>query len=159
MTHDELISALQERDVRITTLESDNNLLKLEKSSFLLSPTPSAPNAISPEKVQAKADQLRELACRGIKSQMKWKPSCKKGTARFSYECMCDESTFRAFMRVGDKEKTKGKRMEVEEFQENILGSELETSIRYGSLVAKGKLTVSFDSSDDIMKITGGYGM
>ena len=151
MTPQALIAALQERDELIAKLQGDNKRLKT---------TASAPvAAVSPEKVQEKATRLRTLAYKGIKSQMKWKPSCKRGNARFAYEGVCDEATFRVFMRIAEKDKTKGKRMEAENFQDEILGETLSASIRYGYLYLKGTVGIAFKKEDNIIKITGGYGM
>lgn len=114
---------------------------------------------ISPEQLKAHAGRLGKLAHKGIKSQMKWKPSCKNGKARFSYEGICDETTFRAFLKLSDKEKTKGKRMEAEKFQDNILGERLYASIRYDSLRLRGNVNVSFSPDESTIKIAGGYGL
>ena len=154
MTQEELIVALKERDVRIKTLEGECKRLKKSAAAIVF------PAPVSPERIQSKAEKLRTIAYRGIKKQMKWKPSCKRGAARFAFEGMCDEPTFRAFMNLAKKDKTKGKRMEVEEFESNILGGQsLSTSIRYGYLYLRGNVNVSFSMDDSIVKITGGYGM
>ena len=149
MTTEELIATLQQRDNHIGTLENECKRLKTV--------TPPAKQGLSPEQLQANVGRLRQLIHKGIKSQMKWKPSCKTGKARFSYEGICDEATFRAFMKLTDKEKSKGKRMEAEDFQKDLLGDYLYASIRYGSLELRGKVNVSI--GDNTIKITGGYGV
>ncbi|CAB9501984.1 expressed unknown protein [Seminavis robusta] len=153
MTQRELIATLQDRDANIIKLESECKRLK--KSTSSEGPVV----AVSPEKIQAQAQKVRSMAYKGIKSQMKWKPSCKHGTARFSYEGMCDEAAFRAFMGLTEKEKTKGKRMESGAFENKILGQSLEASIRYGYLYLKGNVNISFSKDECTVKITGGYGI
>jgi hypothetical protein len=40
----------------------------------------------TPERIGEKARQMRELCTNGVKRQMKWQPSCKKGSTKWSYE-------------------------------------------------------------------------
>jgi hypothetical protein len=157
MTPEELIAALQERDTHITKLERECKRLKTVTTPTTATTTTT--KTISPEQLQSQTERLRKLMCKGIKSQMKWKPSCKHGRARFSYEGICDEPTFRALMKLDDKDKTKGKRMEPEKFQGEILEEELEASIRYGALYLRGNVNVSYSQDENTIKVTGGYGM
>lgn len=156
LSPEQLLSALKDRDAHIVKLEKECKRLKTSKKATQGGAV--AP-IISPEQIQAKATKLRGVVYKGIKSQMKWKPSCKRGTARFSFEGMCDEPTFRGFMRLQEKDKTKGQRMDCEKFQSEILGYQLVASIRYGYLMAKGNVNITFSKDDGIVKINGGYGM
>jgi hypothetical protein len=155
MTPEQLIAALQDRDHHIAKLESQCKRLKTSVAT--VSPN-KQPNSLGNVKEQVRT--LRRLIYNGLKIQMKWKPSCKRGTARFSYEGVCDEPTFRAFMKLGDKDKTKGKRTTAEEFEDNMLGGDrISASIRYGCLYARGNISVTFIASDGIIKVSGGYGL
>lgn len=153
MSKPELIEEIQRRDQIISELKK-----KARKTSANSSPSPAV--ADNPEKVAAQVQKLKKLAAQQIKKQMKWKPSCKHGTARWSYSALVDENVFREF-RGGLKagEKTKGTKMSTDAF-EDLLGTELCTSIRYGYLNLKGEnVNITYKKNDGEMKITGGYGM
>lgn len=154
MTKDELISALQERDDRISQLERESKRAK--KTTTMASPTMAA--TISPEKMQQKVEQLRKLAYKGIKSQIKWQASCKNGTARFSNTGICDEATFRGFFQLQGKDKTKGGKVDVEKFQDEIQKNDICVSIRYGSLTLNRDVNVTYNKATCEIKINGGYG-
>jgi len=157
MTKDELVSALQERDDRISHLEQQCKRAKTTTTTTLTSAAP--PPTISPEKIQQKVDQLRKLAFKGIKSQIKWRPSCKNGTARFAYTGICDETTFRGFLELNGKDKTKGGKVSIEKFQDDILKNNISVSIRYGYLRLNRDVNVTYNKTSCEIKITGGYGL
>jgi hypothetical protein len=104
-------------------------------------------------------EQFRKLAFQGIKAQITWRPSCKSGTARFVHACMCDEATFRAFLNLGEKDKTKGYKYDVDAFQKDILRNVLMVRIRYGYLSLNGDVRVSYNKKLSEMKITGSFGV
>lgn len=142
-THDELVIELIESHQKITDLEK-----KLSKIM---------PKAAADPKVAA--EKLRTIAIRGIKSQMKWKPSCKRSNPRWSWASLCDEGTFKEFLKIPAAEKAKGRKMKIEDFQNNILGKYISASIRYGSLEMKGEnVNITYGASGEI-KISGSYGM
>ena len=152
MSQEELIEQLQARDKMIQKLQAECKKLKKEK--------PAAAATISPEKAREKAQKLKTIAYRNIKSQMKWKPKCKYGTARWSFAGLCDEPTFRALMNLTDKDKTKGKKMTIEAFQAMMGCGSITSSIRYGYLELKNDtVNVSYSQKDGQIKITGAYGM
>jgi len=140
LSKDELIAALVERDAKIAKLST-------------------AAPVVSPEKARDNAERLRTLAYRGIKAQMKWKPSCKRGAARFCYAAMCDEATFRAFMNLEEKDKTKGTNKMDSEGLDELLGKTLSASVRYADLYVRGNVNVSFQKKNNEIKISGGYGL
>lgn len=150
MTIEEHIQALRDRDKQIEKLQKDCKRIRTTLSQTTVA---------SPEQLEAQAAQLRQRMAQGIQNQMKWKPSCKRGTARFSYEGHCDEPTFRVLMKLTDKEKTKGKRMEASQFQDLVLEESLSANIRYGALYLCGNINVSYSPADNTIKVTGGYGM
>lgn len=153
MTADELIQIIQDQESRIAVLENENKKLKTKTTATALVPTA----VVSPQKLHEKVKQIQKLACRGIKSQMKWKSVCKYGTARFSWSSLCDEAVFRSLLQLDGKAKTKGAKFLEGEFSD-IIGSTITASIRYGSLYVRGPVNVSYTKSGEI-KITGGYGM
>jgi hypothetical protein len=115
--------------------------------------------ALSREQLDAKVEQFRKLAYQGIKAQITWRPSCKSGTARFVYACLCDEPTFRAFLNLEDKDKTKGYKYDVAAFQKDVLCNVLMVRIRYGYLSLNGDVRVSYNKKLSEMKITGSFGV
>jgi DUF438 domain-containing protein len=146
LTKDELIAELEKRDAIIA---------KLKKAKTI---TPDSEN-VDPAKVAAKAEKLKTMASQQIKRQMKWKPSCKHGTSRFSWSGISDEHTFRSFMGLSPKDKVKGGRLSIEKF-ENLVGKEITASIRYGHLRLKGEtVNITYKQADNEIKITGGYGL
>lgn len=44
--------------------------------------------AETPEKIPERARKIRDICHKKIGKQMKWQPSCKKGSSRWSYECV-----------------------------------------------------------------------
>jgi hypothetical protein len=112
MSKEDLIQELDSRDKIIAQLRLEHT--KLQKAAIRTATTqsstsgPTTTSIVSPEKAAEKAAQLIKILVRNIKSQMKWKPSCKHGTApRWSFTAFCDEPTFRAFMKLDAKDKTK----------------------------------------------------
>ena len=160
----ELLQELQAREERIAKLESECQRLKKKTKASSEPPVSAAKvspvqQAADPAKVQAAADKLAQIAARGIKSQMKWKASCKHGIARWSWASLCDEPTFRAFMGLKGAEKTKGGKVPVDAFQD-MLGVTLSTSIRYGSLhLRNDTVNITYKKDSGEIKITGAYGM
>ena len=115
MSKEDLIQELESRDKMIAQLRMEHT--KLQKAAIRTATSQSSTSGpttattttiVSPEKAAEKAGQLLKISVRNIKSQMKWKPSCKHGTApRWSFTAFCDEPTFRAFMKLDAKDKTK----------------------------------------------------
>ncbi|KAJ3062548.1 hypothetical protein HK102_008730, partial [Quaeritorhiza haematococci] len=98
---------------------------------------PAAPPRKTPEQIQTEVARLRSIALKQIKAQFKWKPSCKTGGAKWSYQGICDDPVVFAAM-VGE-ETTKGgslkwkrKKITNERFEE-LFGS-ASVGIRYGCL-------------------------
>ena len=157
MTAEELISELQAREVRIQSLERECKKWKASAKA-ITAKTPAPAAAVSPEKAKESARNLKNLITRGIKSQIKWKPSLKHGSgARFSWASLCDEATARAFLAIPPTQKVKGKKFKSEDF-EDLVGSRLTKSIRYGYLTIRGNVNVSYTQAGEI-KVTGGYGL
>jgi len=160
LSKEELVEALKQRDEDITKVQSENKRLKKSLKDVKSSTSAGAAMGADPEKVRAAGLKLRQMAVKGIKSQMKWKPSCKHSKARFSWSSLCDEPTFRAFrgMKVDDKKKGTGK-MAIDDF-ETLVGCTIETSIRYGHLsLVGGNVNINFNKDSGELKVTGGYGL
>ena len=51
------------------------------------------------------------------------------------------------------------KKMEPEQFKNDVLKEDLSASIRYGYLYLRGNVNVSYSQANKTIKVTGGYGM
>ena len=74
----------------------------------------------TPEKIAERAKKLQELCAKEIKKQMKWQPSCKQGTTKWSYTGIVpNPEVFREMM--GEEKKAKAwkmKKLPIQEFRE-----------------------------------------
>ncbi len=90
---------------------------------------------------------------------MTWKPKCKHGVAKFSFEGFCDPQILAKALNFPDM-KFKMKKVPLSEFCEALGTYELSASIRYGSLVAKGEtVSVKWDATLKQYKVSGDYGL
>ncbi|OJT13470.1 hypothetical protein TRAPUB_10000 [Trametes pubescens] len=113
--------------------------------------------ARSQAELEAAADKIRRAAQSGIKKQMTWKPSCKTGSAKFSYDGICpDPEVFGALMGLGGPPKFKMKKFSTDEFQ-RLVGP-VEGSVRYDTLyITSSDVTVRWSDSGEF-KFSGSYG-
>ncbi|RPD65395.1 hypothetical protein L226DRAFT_550726 [Lentinus tigrinus ALCF2SS1-7] len=115
------------------------------------------PAAKSQADLEAAAEKLRKAAVSGIKKQMAWKPSCKTGSAKWSYDGICtDPEVFGALLGLGGPPTFKMKKFTVAEF-ENALGP-IRGSVRYDTLYITSKeVTVRWSDTGEF-KFSGSYG-
>lgn len=153
---DELILEIQSRDKLIQRLQAEN---KRQKTTSPAAAAAAVAPAISPEKAEANALRLAEMMLRGMKSQMKYKPSLKRSNGRVSFTSFCDEPTFRAFMELEAKDKTKGGKKAIEDF-EDLLGGAVRAKIRFGYLrLVNENVNITFSKDAEEIKVTGYYGL
>ncbi|KAL8923167.1 MAG: hypothetical protein Q9208_004730 [Pyrenodesmia sp. 3 TL-2023] len=121
--------------------------------------TPATP-ALSKEDLDRKVSKARAMMEKGIKSQMKWKPSCKGGSARFSYSgVVATASVFLTLFCLSADWKKKQILFSPLDFQDTI-DTDISTSIRYGYLNITGeKVTVRWNAEDLTFTVTGFYGL
>jgi hypothetical protein len=143
---------------KLSPSSSSSSSASADPLGSAFAPTAAA-TAISPEKVRAKVEQVRRLAFQGIKSQIKWRPSCKNGTARFAFALPCDEVTFRSLLNLKDKDKTKGGKFASRLFEEEILRNHFLVRIQFGYLSLSGDVNVTYNKGSGEVKITGAYGV
>ncbi|EJF63932.1 hypothetical protein DICSQDRAFT_153733 [Dichomitus squalens LYAD-421 SS1] len=107
--------------------------------------------------LEVAAEKLRKAAVSGIKKQMSWKPSCKTGSAKWSYDGICnDPEVFGCLMGLGGPPTFKMKKFTVDEF-ERCLGS-IRGSVRYDTLYITSKeVTVRWSDTGEF-KFSGSYG-
>ncbi|KAJ7822952.1 hypothetical protein B0H13DRAFT_1919869 [Mycena leptocephala] len=101
------------------------------------------PKERSPEDIARAAEKLRSACVSGIKKQMTWKPSCKSGSAKWSYDGVCsDPAVFGSLLNLSAPPKWKMQKYTVPEF-EAFMGS-IEASVRYDSLELMANVTVRY---------------
>jgi hypothetical protein len=89
---------------------------------------------------------------------MIWKPSCKTGSAKWSWEGSCGFAELLIILKLPAQTKPfKAKKFTAEEFQE-LVGS-ISASARYSTMHLKGNVNLHFDPSDNSIKINGSYGV
>ncbi|KAF7335789.1 hypothetical protein MVEN_02234900 [Mycena venus] len=114
------------------------------------------PKEKSPEEISSAAEKLRSACVSGIKKQMTWKPSCKNGGAKWSYDGVCtDPAVFGSLLNLSAPPKWKMQKYTVPEF-EAFMGS-IDVSVRYDSLELVGNVTVRYPA-DGTFKMSGSYG-
>ncbi|KAI0826699.1 hypothetical protein BC628DRAFT_1373770 [Trametes gibbosa] len=111
----------------------------------------------SQAELEAAADKLRRAAQSGIKKQMSWKPSCKTGSAKWSYDGICaDPEVFGCLMGLGGPPKFKMKKFSTDEFQ-RLVGP-IQGSVRYDTLyITSNEVTVRWSETGEF-KFSGSYG-
>ncbi|KAK6996694.1 hypothetical protein R3P38DRAFT_3070047 [Favolaschia claudopus] len=115
------------------------------------------PKAKSAEDINRAAEKLRSACVSGIKKQMTWKPSCKTGGAKWSYDGVCpDPAVFGSLVNLSAPPKWKMQKYTVPEF-EAFMGS-IEASVRYDSLELMGNVTVRYQAEEGTFKMSGSYG-
>lgn len=95
------------------------------------------PNAVwTPVKISERAQKIRDICAKEIKKQMKWQPSCKSGTTKWSYtEVVPNQEVFRAVMREENNAKSwKLRKISTGEFAE--LFGHIEASVSHWFLCA-----------------------
>jgi hypothetical protein len=152
------------------------------------------PKERSPEDIARAAEKLRSACVSGIKKQMtvrdpspfstrffidwpvQWKPSCKSGSAKWSYDGVCsDPAVFGSLLNLSAPPKWKMQKYTVPEF-EAFIGS-IEASVRYvshgifvcpwcssrvvvryDSLELMANVTVRYQPDEGTFKMSGSYG-
>ncbi|KAJ7240544.1 hypothetical protein C8J57DRAFT_1478165 [Mycena rebaudengoi] len=118
-----------------------------------------APPPKSEQEIEAAAEKLRVAAVRGIKKSMPWKPTCKEGRAKWSYDGVCaDAVVFGALLKLGEAPKFKTKKFPKEDFL-NMMEDRIQVSVRYDYLRISGdSVNVSWKPDEGTFKFSGTYG-
>ncbi|KAJ6529010.1 hypothetical protein B0H10DRAFT_1862540 [Mycena sp. CBHHK59/15] len=115
------------------------------------------PKEKSPQEICGAAEKLRGTCVSGIKKQMAWKPTCKTGGTKWSYNGVCsDPVIFGALLNLDAPPKWKTQKYTVAEF-EAFMGS-VETSVRYDHLELCGNVNVRYQPDEGTFKMSGSYG-
>ncbi|KAH7887395.1 hypothetical protein F5I97DRAFT_824347 [Phlebopus sp. FC_14] len=116
-----------------------------------------APKTMTPEQLQAAVEKIRKAANSGITKQVSWKPSCKAGSAKWSYDGVCaDPLVFGTLLGLGGLPKFKMHKMPTNEFS-RLLGG-IEASARYSYLLLTGDHVNIRWSDTGEFKFSGTYG-
>ncbi|KAJ7209020.1 hypothetical protein B0H12DRAFT_1062211 [Mycena haematopus] len=115
------------------------------------------PKEKSLEEINNAAEKLRSACVSGIKKQMAWKPTCKTGGAKWSYDGVCsDPAVFGALLDLSAPPKWKMHKYTVPEF-EAFMGS-IDASVRYDTLELVANVTVRYQPDEGTFKMSGSYG-
>ncbi|GAA5883160.1 hypothetical protein JCM16303_006119 [Sporobolomyces ruberrimus] len=117
----------------------------------------------SDEKVATKVQQIKQMANKDIAKQLKWQPSCKTGTTKWSYTGMVPND--RVFFALFDlpvprlkKEHWKVKKLPMKDFEDCI--GRVRNSMRYGWLSVTGDtVTLQWNAEDKTFTFKGTYGL
>ncbi|CDO73361.1 hypothetical protein BN946_scf185008.g124 [Trametes cinnabarina] len=157
----------KEDDVRASFVELASYARTLEQEIATLttdaaahaagSSAPPARPAKTREQLETEAEKIARAAQSGIKKQMKWRPSCKDGSARWTYDGICpDPEVFGVLMGLDGPPKFKMKKFSVEEF-EDLIGP-CQASARYDNMYITGKdVNVRWSDTGEF-KFSGTYG-
>ncbi|KAI0360752.1 hypothetical protein OH77DRAFT_1445873 [Trametes cingulata] len=143
---------------QVAALSGDINGPPVASSSKAVAPAaPAAKPAKTQAELEEAADKIRRAAQSGIKKQMTWKPSCKTGSAKWSYDGICpDPEVFGVLMGLGGPPKFKMKKFSTEEF-EKLIGP-IRGSVRYDTLyITSNEVTVRWSDTGEF-KFSGSYG-
>ncbi|KAG7088075.1 hypothetical protein E1B28_012106 [Marasmius oreades] len=118
----------------------------------------SKPKELSPEELEAAAEKLRVAARSGIKKQMTWKPSCKTGGSKWTYDGVCNNpAVFGTMLRLGGPPTFKTKKLTADEFQ-NIMGV-IQGHARYNTLYMRGNVNIQWKADEGTFKFSGTHGV
>ncbi|KAL9616530.1 MAG: hypothetical protein Q9204_008568 [Flavoplaca sp. TL-2023a] len=153
----DLLKAMEKDELILHILSLQSQILTTSHQAL---PSPPATPGLTPEEVHHKASKARDMMAKGIKSQMKWKPSCKTGGARFSYSgVVASPQVFLKLFRLGADWKKKQLQFDPADFQ-HTTGTDISTSIRYGRLNVTGKnVTVRWVPNESTFTVTGSYSL
>ncbi|BGP19346.1 hypothetical protein JCM10213_006852 [Rhodosporidiobolus nylandii] len=167
--HDELVAHVQTLQAAYKGLEKQLKEEKAKKAPIApvfggsTAGNTDGPENWSEEKIQQKAAQVASVAHKAIKSAMKWQPSCKQGSTKWSYTGVvpCHAVFYKLFdfpIPTKKKDMFKVKKLTREQFDKAI--DSPRASIRYGSLSITGPtVTLKWAADDNSFTLTGTYGL
>ncbi|KAF2275263.1 uncharacterized protein EI97DRAFT_82381 [Westerdykella ornata] len=113
---------------------------------------------LSKDEVQEKAHKAAVMLIKGIEKLMTWKPSCKTGTARFTYGASIrDEAVFKRMLKLPESHKKKMFKMPLHDFYDNV--GHPRGKVRYSILRMSGSdVNIRWDPEECHFKVSGTYG-
>ncbi|KAG6988890.1 hypothetical protein G7Y79_00068g095890 [Physcia stellaris] len=169
LSTDELVGRVLELQETLKETQAQLKIEKdkaksLQKSATQKTLTPTAGNAKpeewSAEKIADRANKLADQAAKAIKKQMKWQPSCKRGTTKWSHAGVAPNPQvfFKMLNLPSDGKAWKQKKISLQDFESAV--GDIEASIRYGSLRITGQhVNVKWSSDENSFTLSGTYGL
>ncbi|KAF8656059.1 hypothetical protein AX16_002795 [Volvariella volvacea WC 439] len=110
------------------------------------------------EELNEAANKIRSAAHAGIQKLMTWKPSCKTGGAKWTYDGVCaDPHVFAKLLKLSEPPTFKMKKYTSDEF-EKIFGR-LVGHARYSTLYLRRNVNVRWNPEEGTFKLSGSYGV
>ncbi|KAI4841821.1 hypothetical protein E4T44_07666 [Aureobasidium sp. EXF-8845] len=112
------------------------------------------------DKIAERARKTRDVCSTEIRKQMKWQPSCKKGSAKWSFTGIVphEDVFYKLFRLEKPKKPWKQKAIDMSDFNQAI--GAITSTIRYGSLSITGEsVKVHWDQDEKTFKLAGTYGL
>ncbi|KAI4841717.1 hypothetical protein E4T44_07724, partial [Aureobasidium sp. EXF-8845] len=112
------------------------------------------------DKIAERARKTRDVCSTEIRKQMKWQPSCKKGSTKWSYTGIVphEDVFYKLFRLEKPKKPWKQKAIDMNDFNQAI--GAITSTIRYGSLGLTGEsVKVHWDQDEKTFKLSGTYGL
>lgn len=119
---------------------------------------PSTPAPKTKDQLEGAAQKIEKAARSGIRKQMTWKPTCKEGRAKWSYDGLCsDPEVFAVLLNLREPMKSKTRKMPKDEFEQCF--GDLDVSVRYDTLSITGTdVNIRYDKDSGEFKFSGTYG-
>ncbi|KAK0257554.1 hypothetical protein LTS09_007601 [Friedmanniomyces endolithicus] len=114
------------------------------------------------EKITERAKKTRDICKAGIERQLKWQPSCKAGTTKWSYTGLVphEDVFYKLFQFEKPKKPWKVKKISQSDLYEILGGVSASVRIRYGTLRLTGEgVRVNWDQEEKTFKLSGTYGL
>ncbi|KAI4738050.1 hypothetical protein E4T50_11489 [Aureobasidium sp. EXF-12298] len=135
--------------------------LQVQLSALQQSGSGASPGEVwSEEKIAERAKKTRDVCAAEIKKQMKWQPSCKKGSTKRSYTGIVphEDVFYKLFGFEKPKKPWEQEKIDMNDFENSI--DHISASIRYGSLRLTGDgVKVNWDQDEKTFKLSGTYGL
>ncbi|KAI0032380.1 hypothetical protein K488DRAFT_78520 [Vararia minispora EC-137] len=110
------------------------------------------------QELAAETERIRKAAHSGIKAQMKWRPSCKQGGARWVYDGFCpDPDVFGRLLGLDGPPTFKMKKFSAAEFGNHM--GHIVASARYNEMRIKNDVNIRYNAETGEYKFSGSYGV
>ncbi|KAK4507722.1 hypothetical protein PRZ48_001457 [Zasmidium cellare] len=158
MTNEDLIKTIKVLQIALQASHKQSQVLA-ETTANSSKPNPAAA-AWTPEKINERALKVRELVGKEVKKQMKWQPSCKRGSTKWSYKGMVPNvDVFNKVFEIESGSKAfKLKKVPMREFTK--LFGYIYASCRYNDLTITGEhVNLKWDAEESTFQLSGTYGI
>ncbi|KAF8322598.1 hypothetical protein DL93DRAFT_2071449 [Clavulina sp. PMI_390] len=137
--------------------DDTTQLLLAKYARFLESAGASGKIKPTADQVSTSVEKMRKAACSGIKKQLTWKPSCKTGSAKWTYDGIApNPESFAALLGL-ESVSWKQKKFSAHEFR-SMLNDDLEGHARYATLYLTSDVNIRWNPDSGEFKFSGSYG-